>query len=170
MNNKNLETAAQLLGVSYDSLTQFPEDVQNSMTAVIEMFDIQTEEDASAALDELMNIWQTAVMDREIAEIAKVTGILPAAIKKLPEQTQQRIIYEYGMNEDTAETYKTVQTALATIDLPDVAELLGKPVSELERLPITVQTQLCGVYSMERGISEDEELIESLNELLQLAL
>ncbi len=167
MNNKNLETAAQLLGVSYDSLTQFPEDVQNSMTAVIEMFDIQTEEDASAALDELMNIWQTAVMDREIAEIAKVTGILPAAIKKLPEQTQQRIIYEYGMTEDAEEVYKTVQNALATVDLPDVAALLGKPVSDLAQLPVSIQTQLCGMYSMERGITEDEELISSLNEILQ---
>lgn len=170
MSNKNLETAAKLLGVSSESLIHFPEDIQNSMAAVIGKSDIKTEEDTSIALDELMNIWNKAVIAREIAEIAKVTGILPAAIKKLPEQTQQRIIYEYGMNEDAAETYKTVQNALATIDLPDVAELLSKSVSELEQLPLLVQTQLCGTYSMERGLSEDEELIELLNELIQLAL
>ena len=169
MNNKNLETVAKLLGVSYDSLTQFPVDVQNSMTTVMEMFDIQTEDDASAAFDELHEIWKKAVINADIAEIAQNTGILSGAIQNLPERIKAQIIFEYYMTDDGSKVYEMIQTALATVDLPDVAELLGKPVSELEQLPVSIQTQLCGMYSMEHGITEDTELIESLNEILYLA-
>ncbi len=65
-----------------------------------------------------------------------------------------------------AAVYTFIQTELAISSLPDVAKFLDVPLSELETLPTSVQDQLCGMYSVEHGITDDAELRASLLKLV----
>lgn len=167
--NENLLKASKLLGVSYGSLQRFPESIQNSMIALIDVIDVRTQEDASIAYDELQGLWLSAVIDDGIAEIAKVSGISYETLKILPEQTKQQIIYEFTLNEDIATVYKITQSALAVVDLKNVSELLDIPLSELEKLPLSIQEELCGMYSMEYELVQNDELVSSLQSVLKSA-
>lgn len=167
--NENLYKASKLLGVSYGSLQRFPDNVQNSMTALIDVIDVKTQEDAATAFDELQGLWLSAIIDDSISEISKVSGISYDTLKILPEQTKQQIIYEYTMDNNIAAVYRITQAALSVIDLKNVSKLLDIPLYELEKLPVSIQEELCGIYSMEYEITEDKELVSSMKTILQSA-
>lgn len=167
MGNNKLRSAAKLMGLPFESLAELPEDTKDSMITVMNMFDIDSENDAADALAELRNIWKAAIRTKDITEIAAKTGILPGTLRGLSSSVQDRIIFEYYINGgDAASVYTFIQTELAISSLPDVAKFLDKEVSDLEALSTSVQEQLCGMYSVEHGITDDEELRESLMKLV----
>ena len=58
-----------------------------------------------------------------------------------------------------------MQTALSSLELKNVSDVLNIPIAELEKLPDEVQQQLCGMYAMEYG---DENLAANLRELYDM--
>lgn len=167
--NENLIKAAKLLGVSVGGLQRFPINVQNSIIALIDVIDVKTQEDAADAFEELQGIWLEAIIDESITDIANVSGIAYSTLHMLPEQIKQQIIYEYTMEDNIANVYHIVQSALAVIDLKNVSKLLNIALEDLEKLPVSIQEELCGMYAMEYELTTDNELIDSMTDILKSA-
>lgn len=177
MQNKNLEIAAKILGTTAERLGKFDEESINEMTAAVEMIPIDTEENVMQLHKELNNIWQKAVARECMVTVAKETGVSLDTLLSLDIQSQLMIDWDYNMalaDEDTERAvrsvYENVQRALAIIELPDVAELLGVEYDKLRLYSREVWEQLCGAYAMQyEDGGDNSELIAELNEILDEA-
>lgn len=168
--NENLIKAAKLLGVPYPALLRYPEDTQNSMTALIDVFDIENEDDAAEAYEELQALWLMAVIAKDMTEIAAATGIAVSTLNSLPIQTRKQMVYEFTLdNTDIANIYGILNAALSIRELPEISVLLRRSLAELESLEEETQKALCGVYCMEYGMTDDAELVSSLENILKTA-
>ena len=65
MKNINLNKAAALLGVAEESLENFPDDKINELISVMEMYEINTAEDAENVYHELYPIWLSVVTSND---------------------------------------------------------------------------------------------------------
>ena len=168
MNHNYISEISRILGVSEDSIKAMPDDIQNSMQAVFDTFEVKTDDDRKQVYDALDTLWTKGSIYIELSEIAGVTGISYTTFRNLDFDTQQEIVYEYMAN--TAEIghiYELVNKALAVSDLDKVAKLLEIPVRELHKLPLNVREQMCGHYAMEyEENSSNAELIRTLKGLM----
>ena len=163
-----LKKTAKILGVSEDSIKAMPEEIQNSMQAVFDTFEVRTNDDRKSMYEALDELWIKGSVYIELSEIAEVTGISYTTFRSLDFDTQQEIVYEYMAN--TAEIghiYELVNKALAVSDIEKVAKLLEIPVRELQKLPLNIREQMCGHYAMEyEENSDNSELIRTLKGLI----
>lgn len=164
--NNDLHKAAALLGVDTDSLKTFPEHTQNAMITVIEVVGINDKDSAAAAFSELEKLWLGGLLESGIREVAAATGIPYKTLSILPEKSRQQIYYAFCYDSKNIKgIYELVQTALSSLELKNVSDVLNIPIAELEKLPQDIQQQLCGMYSMEYG---DENLAANLRELYDM--
>ena len=163
-----LKETAKILGVSEDSIKAMPDEIQNSMQAVFDTFEVRTNDDRKSMYEALDELWIKGSIYIELSEIAGVTGISYTTFRSLDFDTQQEIVYEYMAN--TAEIghiYKLVNKALAVSDIEKVAKLLELPVRELQKLPLNIREQMCGHYAMEyEEKGDNSELIRTLKGLI----
>ena len=163
-----LKETAKILGVSEDSIKAMPDEIQNSMQAVFDTFEVRTNDDRKSMYEALDELWIKGSVYIELSEIAGVTGISYTTFRSLDFDTQQEIVYEYMAN--TAEIghiYELVNKALAISDLDKVAKLLEIPVRELHKLPLNIREQMCGHYAMEyEKNGNNAELIRTLKGLM----
>ena len=168
MNSKYISEISRILGVSEDNIKAMPDDIQNSMQAVFDTFEIKTDNDRKSIYDALDGLWTKGSIYIELSEIAEVTGISYTTLRNLDFDAQQKIVYEYMAN--TAEIghiYELVNKALSVSDLDKVAKLLETSVRELNQLPLNIREQMCGHYAMEYEENGDNaELIETLKGLM----
>ena len=163
-----LKETAKILGVSEDSIKAMPDEIQNSMQAVFDTFEVRTNDDRKSMYEALDELWIKGSVYIELSEIAEVTGISYTTFRSLDFDTQQEIVYEYMAN--TAEIghiYELVNKALAVSDIEKVAKLLEIPVRELQKLPLNIREQMCGHYAMEyEEKGDNSELIRTLKGLI----
>lgn len=164
--NNGLFKAAALLGVDTDSLKGFPEHTQNAMITVVEVVEINDQDGAKTAFAELEKLWLGGVLESGMREVAAATGIPYKTLSVLSDKARQQIYYAFCYDsKDIEGIYRLVQTALSSLELKNVSDVLNIPVAELEKLPDEVQQQLCGMYAMEYG---DENLAANLRELYDM--
>ena len=163
-----LKETAKILGVSEDSIKAMPDEIQNSMQAVFDTFEVRTNDDRKSMYEALDELWIKGSVYIELSEIAGVTGISYTTFRSLDFDTQQEIVYEYMAN--TAEIghiYELVNKALAVSDIEKVAKLLEIPVREVQKLPLNIREQMCGHYAMEyEEKGDNSELIRTLKGLI----
>ena len=163
-----LKDTAKILGVSEDSIKAMPDEIQNSMQAVFDTFEVRTNDDRKSMYEALDELWIKGSVYIELSEIAGVTGISYTTFRSLDFDTQQEIVYEYMAN--TAEIghiYELVNKALAVSDIEKVAKLLEIPVREVQKLPLNIREQMCGHYAMEyEEKGDNSELIRTLKGLI----
>lgn len=164
--NKNLKTAANLLGVSYDKLEKLSENTQNSMAAVIDVMDVDTKENVAETYNELHKIWLQGITDVELSEISDCSGIALNALLGLPLEIKQHIIFDFALNQNVSNVYEIMHSAIAFYDLSVVADFIGVPVEELNNMSDDMKGQIYGMYTMEHGIMRDEELVKNLSAIL----
>lgn len=164
--NNSLYKAAALLGVDTDSLKGLPEHTQNAMVTVVEVMKIDEQDGVNIAYTELERLWLGGLLESGMREIAGATGIPYKTLSILPDKARQEIYYAFCYDsKDIEGIYRLVQTALSSLELKNVSDVLNIPLAELEKLPNEVQEQLCGMYAMEYG---DENLAVNLRELYNM--
>ena len=178
MKNPTLETAAKIIGAGIKSFEGFPEEIKQSMIAVMEMIEPDTEEDCRILHDNIKQLWEQGTVYVDMKYISEETGADFNTLMSLDYQTQMDILFEYVIdinegNKDAVRTvYKKINRALEVIDLPNVAELLNMELSKLEEYPRWVQEHLCSMYVMlydeDDEESDNSELIEELKNILKM--
>ncbi len=168
MTNEQLMKAAEILGVSEDSITAMDDEIRNSMAAVLETIAVKNVADSQSVYDALDSLWQKGSVYLELSEVAASTGITLDTLRSLDFETQQTIVYAYMMDSSqTARFYDLVNKALAVAELDKVAQLVSVPVRELRKLPRIVQERICGAYAMEFDADgTNAELIDSIREMI----
>lgn len=162
--SKNLARAAEILGVTEESVAVFSDEIKNSMTAAVELIGDKTEQQAAEAYAELERLWLTGVLDSAMGEVADNTGISKKTLRSLPDSVQQEIYFTFTLDRgDIDGIYGVMNKALSVAELPEVARVLEMPVTDLESLPREKQERLCGAYSMLYG---DKELIGELKAII----
>lgn len=162
--SKNLQRAAEILGVTEDAVAVFSEEVKNSMTAAVELIGDQTEDEAAEVYAELEKLWLTGVLDNAMGEVSDTTGISKKALRSLSDDVQQEIYFTFTFDRsDVDGIYRVMNKALSVVELPEVAKVLEMPITDLEKLPTDKQEQLCGTYSM---LSGDKSLAEELRSII----
>ncbi len=177
MNNVNLETAARILNTDVSSLKEFPEEMQQELIAVLEMFSPDTTEEAKMLYDNLHSIWEKGVAYVDMVNISKETGASLETLLSLDIQSQLMISFEYSMaleegdkNKAVNKVYQNIRQALPIADLPKVAILIGMEYDKLRQYPRKIWEQLCGAYAMEyEENSDNADLINNLNSILKEA-
>lgn len=168
MNQNYISKIAEILGVSADSITAMPEEIQQGMQAVMDTFEIKTDNDRKEMYHALDELWTKGSIYIELNEVARNTGIVYATLRSLDYDTQQEIVYEYMADSSEIEhIYTLVNKALAVIEIDSVAKLLEIPVRELRKLPLNIQESMCGHYAMEYDSSGNNAgLIRTLKGLM----
>ncbi len=168
MDNNLLKKAADILGVSEDSITAMDKEIRDSMTALFTNTVIKEDKDKEAVYEALDALWQKGSVYIGLEEVAKTTGIPYNTLRSLDTDTQQNIVYEYMMDSSQVERfYNLTNDALAVIELDKVADLVSVPVSRLKKLPQETKERICGMYAME--YDEDDTnagLIDSIREMI----
>ena len=168
MDNNLLKKAADILGVSEDSISAMNEEIHESMTKVLTGADISDDKNKEAVYEKLDALWQKGSVYIGLEEVAKTTGIPYNTLRSLDTDTQQNIVYEYMMDSSQVERfYNLTNDALAVIELDKVADLVSVPVSRLKKLPQETKERICGMYAME--YDEDDTnagLINSIREMI----
>ena len=168
MDNNLLKKAADILGVSEDSISAMNEEIHESMTKVLTGADISDDKTGEEIYEKLDALWQKGSVYIGLEEVAKTTGIPYNTLRSLDTDTQQNIVYEYMMDSSQVERfYNLTNDALAVIDLDKVAELVSVPVSRLRKFPHETKERICGMYAME--YDEDDTnagLINSIREMI----
>lgn len=177
MKNKNLETAALLLGTTVETLNSFEQQYLDEMSAAVEMLAPVTEEQTLQLHGELHDIWERAGAHQSMIEISKETGADLGAMLSLDVQSQLMIYWDYCMalsdgdvKRAVSSVYENISRSLAIIELPDVAKLLGIEYDKIRLYSREVWEQLCGAYAMEYDEDGDNsELIDELKKILDEA-
>ncbi len=177
MENKNLETAAQILKTSVERLNDFGQEITDEMSAVVEMITPDTPEQAQLLYSSLLELWQKGIAHECMVTISKETGANLDTLLSLDIQSQMMIDWEYTMaitdgdsKRAVSSVYDNIRRALAIIELPDVAKLLGMEYDKLRLYSREIWEQLCGAYAMEYEENGDNsELIAELKEILDEA-
>ncbi len=168
MDNNLLKKAADILGVSEDSITAMDNDIREGMAEVLAGTDISDDKTGEEIYEKLDSLWQKGSVYIGLEEVAKTTGIPYNTLRSLDTDTQQNIVYEYMMDSSQVERfYNLTNDALAVIELDKVAELVSVPVSRLKKLPQETKERICGMYAME--YDEDDTnagLIDSIREMI----
>ena len=168
MDNNLLKKAADILGVSEDSITAMDNDIREGMAEVLAGVDISDDKTGEEIYEKLDSLWQKGSVYIGLEEVAKTTGIPYNTLRSLDTDTQQHIVYEYMMDSSQVERfYNLTNDALAVIELDKVAELVSVPVSRLKKLPQETKERICGMYAME--YDEDDTnagLIDSIREMI----
>lgn len=168
MDNNLLKKAADILGVSEDSITAMDNDIREGMAEVLAGVDISDDKTGEEIYEKLDSLWQKGSVYIGLEEVAKTTGIPYNTLRSLDTDTQQNIVYEYMMDSSQVERfYNLTNDALAVIELDKVAELVSVPVSRLKKLPQETKERICGMYAME--YDEDDTnagLIDSIREMI----
>lgn len=164
MNDKDkLEVAAEILGVKVDSLRNFSKATQELMEQQVDT------QDLGASYEELKEIWQTEVLNRDLIDVAKFSGMSIQLLKALPNSVKADLIFSLASEQSVQELHNIVNCYLDTAALPDIAVMLRMEIDQLRALPYEVQKQLCGMFEMEYGITEDNELVSELREVMAQA-
>ena len=168
MDNNLLKKAADILGVSEDSITAMDNDIREGMAEVLAGSVISDDKTGEEIYEKLDSLWQKGSVYIGLEEVAKTTGIPYNTLRSLDTDTQQNIVYEYMMDSSQVERfYNLTNDALAVIELDKVAELVSVPVSRLKKLPQETKERICGMYAME--YDEDDTnagLIDSIREMI----
>ena len=168
MDNNLLMNAADILGVSEDSISAMNEEIHENMIKVLAGADISDDKNKEAVYEKLDALWQKGSVYIGLEEVAKTTGIPYNTLRSLDADTQQTIVYEYMMDSSQVERfYNLTNDALAVIELDKVADLVSVPVSRLKKLPQEIKERICGLYAME--YDEDDTnagLIDSIREMI----
>ena len=168
MDNNLLKKAADILGVSEDSITAMDNNIREGMAEVLAGADISNDKTGEEIYEKLDSLWQKGSVYIGLAEVAKTTGIPYNTLRSLDTDTQQNIVYEYMMDSSQVERfYNLTNDALAVIELDKVADLVSVPVSRLKNLPQETKERICGMYAME--YDEDDTnagLIDSIREMI----
>lgn len=168
MDNNLLKKAADILGVSEDSISAMNEEIHENMIKVLAGADISDDKNKEAVYEKLDALWQKGSVYIGLEEVAKTTGIPYNTLRSLDADTQQTIVYEYMMDSSQVERfYNLTNDALAVIELDKVADLVSVPVSRLKKLPQETKERICGMYAME--YDEDDTnagLIDSIREMI----
>jgi len=168
MDNNLLKKAADILGVSEDSITAMDNDIREDMAEVLAGADISNDKTGEEIYEKLDSLWQKGSVYIGLEEVAKTTGIPYNTLRSLDTDTQQNIVYEYMMDSSQVERfYNLTNDALAVIELDKVADLVSVPVSRLRKLPRETKERICGMYAME--YDEDDTnagLIDSIREMI----
>lgn len=168
MDNNLLKKAADILGVSEDSITAMDNVIREGMAEVLAGADISDDKTGEEVYEKLDSLWQKGSVYIGLEEVAKTTGIPYNTLRSLDADTQQTIVYEYMMDSSQVERfYNLTNDALAVIELDKVAELVSVPVSRLKKLPQETKERICGMYAME--YDEDDTnagLIDSIREMI----
>ncbi len=161
MNDKDkLEVAAEILGVKADSLRNFSKATQELMEQQVDT------QDLGASYEELKEIWQTEVLNRDLIDVAKFSGMSIQLLKALPNSVKADLIFSLASEQSVQELHNIVNRYLDTAALPDIAVMLRVEIDQLRALPYQVQKHLCGMFEMEYGITEDNELVSELREVM----
>lgn len=164
MNDKDkLEAAAEILGVKVDSLRTFSRSTQQLMEQLVDTQDLGT------SYERLKEVWQSEIINRDLIDVAKISGMSMQLLKALPYSVKAELIFSLAADQNVQELHNIVNSYLATAALSDIALLLHIEMGQLKALPYDVQTQLCGMFEMEYGITEDTELIAELREAVEKA-
>ena len=168
MDNNLLKKAADILGVSEDSITAMDNDIREGMAEVLAGVDFSDDKTGEEIYEKLDALWQKGSVYIGLEEVAKTTGIPYNTLRSLDADTQQNIVYEYMMDSSQVDRfYDLTNEALAVIELDKVAELVSVPVSRLKKLPQETKERICGMYAME--YDEDDTnagLIDSIREMI----
>ena len=168
MDNNLLMKAADILGVSEDSISAMNEEIHENMIKVLAGADISDDKNKEAVYEKLDALWQKGSVYIGLEEVAKTTGIPYNTLRSLDADTQQTIVYEYMMDSSQVERfYNLTNDALAVIELDKVADLVSVPVSRLKKLPQEIKERISGMYAME--YDEDDTnagLIDSIREMI----
>ena len=168
MDNNLLKKAADILGVSEDSITAMDNVIREGMAEVLAGADISDDKTGEEVYEKLDSLWQKGSVYIGLEEVAKTTGIPYNTLRSLDADTQQTIVYEYMMDSSQVERfYNLTNDALAVIELDKVAELVSVPVSRLKKFPQETKERICGMYAME--YDEDDTnagLIDSIREMI----
>ena len=168
MDNNLLMKAADILGVSEDSITAMDNVIREGMADVLAGADISNDKTGEEVNEKLDSLWQKGSVYIGLEEVAKTTGIPYNTLCSLDPDTQQNIVYEYMMDSSQVERfYNLTNDALAVIELDKVADLVSVPVSRLKKLPQETKERICGMYAME--YDEDDTnagLIDSIREMI----
>lgn len=176
MENANLALAAKLMKCTEESLTSFPENVQNAMVAILAISDPKTEDEYRAVTEKLHDEWERGVAYNDMVRISTETDIPLDTLLQLDVKGQLALDFEYTMDvhndlpdkEIYAHLQMNIQKGIAVAELPQVAELLGIPYDVIRaRYPREVWEQLCGAYSMllDEDMQDNRENIELMDEL-----
>lgn len=164
MNDKDkLEAAAEILGVKVDSLRTFSRSTQQLMEQLVDTQDLGT------SYERLKEVWQSEIINRDLIDVAKISGMSMQLLKALPYSVKAELIFSLAADQNVQELHNIVNSYMATAALSDIALLLHIEMGQLKALPYDVQTQLCGMFEMEYGITEDTELIAELREAVEKA-
>lgn len=141
---------AKILGVSEEDIATMPTEILNSMQALFETIDVQTDSDRKIVYSELDKLWTKGVVFLGLKEVAESTKIADSTLFLLDFETQQKLVFEYmADSENIARFYEIVNSALEISELKNVAELTEIPMENLKKLPLEIQKKMCGYYSME---------------------
>ena len=132
MDNNLLKKAADILGVSEDSITAMDNVIREGMAEVLAGADISNDKSGEEVYEKLDSLWQKGSVYIGLEEVAKTTGIPYNTLRSLDTDTQQNIVYEYMMDSrQTARFYDLTNKALAVMELEKVAKLISVPVNPL---------------------------------------
>lgn len=163
----DLRAVGELLGVSEDGINALPDSIKDGMKSVIETIIVKDDSDRKELYHALDALWQKGSILLGLQDVAKTTGIPYTTLSNLDYETQQTIVFESMMGNDTEQIYELTNKALAVIELDKVARLLSVPMRELRSLPVSVQADLCGAYAMEYDPnSTNAGLIAALREMM----
>ena len=167
MDNNLLKKAADILGVSEDSITAMDNDIREGMAEVLAGADISDDKTREEVYEKLDALWQKGSVYIGLEEVAKTAGIPYNTLRSIDTDTQQNIVYEYMDSSQVERFYNLTNDALAVIELDKVADLVSVPVSRLKKLPQETKERICGMYAME--YDEDDTnagLIDSIREMI----
>ncbi|MCM1222244.1 MAG: hypothetical protein NC548_48025 [Lachnospiraceae bacterium] len=159
---------AKILGVSEADIATMPTEILNSMQALFETIDVQTDSDRKIIYSELDKLWTKGVVFLGLKEVAESTKIADSTLFSLDFEIQQKLVFEYmADSENITHFYEIVNSALEISELKNVAELTEIPVENLKKLPLEIQKKMCGYYSMEyKKNGDNSALIVTLKGLV----
>lgn len=155
---------AEILGVSEEDIATMPTEILNSMQALFETINAETDSDRKNLYSELDKLWTKGIVFLGLKEIAESIKIADSTLFSLDFETQQKLVFEYmADSENIARFYEIINSALEISELKNVAELIKIPMENIEKLPLEIQKKMCGHYSMEYEENGDNsELIATL--------
>lgn len=98
--NELLRKSADILGISVDSLREFPEDIQNQICSAMQVYEVSDEQSARQQYDEMERLWRDGTLILGMAEISKNTGIPQDKLMGLSENEKLNLMYEYAIGAD----------------------------------------------------------------------
>lgn len=101
----------------------------------------------------------------DLIEISKVTGISMDILNELTEEKVLEILMSYNTG-DLSDVYRVANMQIYFNVLKKVSEFTELPYTELINLPQSKIEKLVGQYSMEFDITPEEQLKNSLLEVI----